>query len=278
MPRPFLYLTYPQTEALTTVARFVAETGSSADTDLIQRLIERTSGEIEGRLDRKLARAQVTDRWQGVGLKQQVLTLPPLIDVVEVRNDGDAQDLTEIEPLSETGEVAGILFNPARFSSTLRPLWEADYWGGYLLPSDDVSATDISAASADNSFNRASGKWPLLRPDDRIIVGGFDTAALNDSWKVVSRTDAKVIVDGTLSDDANAGSPPNTITVAVSTLPDELERACVILALNALQVSGQTAEGLVKVGERVGDLSVTWAQKEGMKTFESLLSRYRSLL
>jgi len=264
MPQPFEYLSFPRNQSLTTLARFKEETGSTATDDLLNRLISRASDEIETLLGRRLARAQATDRFKGVNLRDQVLALPPLVEIVAVRNDGDAQDLTEIEAVG-----GGVIFNPAGFLSTLRPLWEVDYWGGYLLKTDDVLAvTTISALSADNSFNITGATWPFVRAGDWINVSGFATeTVLNTFHKVASRTDTKIIVETAIaSDDLNV-SPAVAITVEVANLPEVLERACVLLAHAGLDVtSTSVGAGTVKVAEKAGDLMVQYEQISDGKT------------
>jgi hypothetical protein len=75
------------------------------------------------------------------------------------------------------------------------------------------SATAISAASSDNSFNRATGDFTV----DGVVVGapiktgGFTNAGNNGVFRVVSVTALKIIVAGTLITEA-AGT--NSLVVA----------------------------------------------------------------
>lgn len=265
MPVPFQYLTYPRETALTTVARFVEETGSTADSALIARLIDRTTSEIESKLGlkrgRRLGRGEATDRFEGTGLREQVLDLMPLVEIEAVRKNGAAQDLSRIEPAPSGGSI---VLNPDSFAGTFnRPLWEVDYWAGYLMPSDDISSSAVSALASDNSFNLSSGQWPYLRAGDWVKVAGFTLeTVLNTRHKVASRTATKLIVETAIASDDPNTSPNNTITVQVQTLPGDLERACVLLVLDALEPSAADAAGLVKVSERVGDLAVSYSESQ----------------
>ena len=67
------------------------------------------------------------------------------------------------------------------------------------------SATNISAANADNSINSAAAAFPLIHPGAKLWTSGFTgTATNNEKRTVVSRTASKIILSGgtALVDDA----------------------------------------------------------------------------
>lgn len=69
--------------------------------------------------------------------------------------------------------------------------------GTWSTPAAALTATTISAASADNSLNDAGNGMPALSPGDVIAIKGFTgTAGNNGLATVVSRTAAKVVISG----------------------------------------------------------------------------------
>ena len=68
----------------------------------------------------------------------------------------------------------------------------------------ELTATDISAASSDNSLNTAGGVMPAAEPGDTILIVGFTgNTSNNGRATVVSRTNNKIVITGkTLVTDA----------------------------------------------------------------------------
>ena len=85
---------------------------------------------------------------------------------------------------------------------------------GTWAASVNLSASDISAASGDNSLNTGGAvDFSTIEAGDEITVSGFTAGANNDTYTVVSATAAKVIVSGVALVDEAAG---NTISIVSS--------------------------------------------------------------
>lgn len=83
-----------------------------------------------------------------------------------------------------------------------------DEWFKYALMSSNwagtasVSGTNISASSADNSFNSGSSGFGSLTQYSWVYVTGFATAANNGFFRILTQTTAKITIDGTLVTEA----------------------------------------------------------------------------
>lgn len=117
----------------------------------------------------------------------------------EIRNDRSVTDVIKVGQ-----EVIGDVNFELSYGSydDLLPsaLWSAD-WPSALT----ITATTISAADGDNSFNDSGSGFPAFVPGQWIEVRGFTEAANNGYFEVVSRTTAKIVV---------AASPALTTEVA----------------------------------------------------------------
>lgn len=123
----------------------------------------------------------------------------------EIRSDRQITDLVQVGANSQ-GDV-----NFEVSYEAMDDFFEAAFYSDFAA---DVafSASTVSAANADNSFNDSGSGFPALTPGQVIKVDGFTgDAANNGFFVVVSRTAAKIVVSGgTLVDDA-AGE---TVTIS----------------------------------------------------------------
>ena len=123
----------------------------------------------------------------------------------EIRTDRSTADL-----VPTSGQSAGDI-NLEWTYGEYNPFIESAL-GGALSTAISVSGIDISAASADNSYNSLGSGFPAtILPGEWIIVAGFTgDVANNGISRVVSATTSKIVVERkTLVDDA-AGE---TVTV-----------------------------------------------------------------
>jgi len=258
-------LTYPSSTDLTTLAELKAAlqiTVSTYDT-LLSSKIRAASDAILSHCGREFARAKVEETVKGYGDTRLMLSLTPISSVVSV-----AQDSSPITDYVVENAKVGFLYRRAGWDWTAQLGWSlsgtpipgseeavfaATYYGGYLLPGDDMSSkTTISAANGDNSLNDSAAGFPLLAPGDRIRISGFATAANNGAFTVVSRTASKVVVSGgTLATEVAGPS----VSVAVRSLPYDVEEACIETA-KAWYL--QSARDPAVASRSVGDLSVSY--------------------
>lgn len=101
---------------------------------------------------------------------------------------------------------------------TYRSFWESAL-GAAMKAGQVLTATDISAANGDNSFNSVAAAFNIaqITPGTVIKVAGFATAANNGLFLVVSATTAKIVVSGgTLVTEAAGAS----VTVTARDLRD----------------------------------------------------------
>lgn len=89
--------------------------------------------------------------------------------------------------------------------------------GGTWSTAVNMSATTISAASGDNSFNDSANGFSTanILPGMWIRVGGFVATGNNRLWKVVSVTTSKIVVSGGTVTPESAGA---TVTVKGSSV------------------------------------------------------------
>jgi hypothetical protein len=265
-------LTAPKTKLLTTVAavrslaREALPTGW-ADSD---HLIARVSDAIVNFCNRDFARVQVLETLPGFGNEYLTLTRCPVVAVSSVLYQGTdpVTDYTVEDP------GAGLLYRAREWYWTAnvgwrcdryvvpnseRPDWWATYFGGWLLPDDDVSAAaDISALAADASINSVSGAFPPLAPGDQVVVSGFTTAGNNGTFLVASTPAAtahKVPLVATLVNE-NAGA---SVSVAVRTLPYDVEEAAIESVIDWYR-NGPTNRRLLQ--RQVGDLRLIYDTKQ----------------
>lgn len=124
----------------------------------------------------------------------------------EIRSDRQVTDVIRTG-LRAAGTIDGEVSYGAYDAFLEAALMSAD-WDSAVDVED--SATDVSAANADNSFNSVGGFDATPSAGQWIKVAGFTTAANNGYFRVVSATSNKIIVEGgTLTDEA-AG---DTVTI-----------------------------------------------------------------
>lgn len=148
--------------ALTSVVNAKAYLGGVCASNDLGRLINQASTLIESQAFRSFGIQSVTEEVPGYGTLRLLVERTPLKSISEIRYDGDAIDLTEVE-IENAG--AGSIIRPGgwRWTAHVKDdisrgpipgselnLWEVDYVGGYVLPKDDGDpAAPISGASTD---------------------------------------------------------------------------------------------------------------------------------
>lgn len=256
--------TFANTTRLTTVANFNELTGVSGDDTLVGKTIDRATAAILKHCQREFARQNYTELAPGYGTIFQMLTNMPVLILGTVTFN--SQSITDV--LIDDKE-AGTLYRDAGFMDTaavissLSPIvlpehhprkWSFTYDAGYLLPGDDMAVKTIAASDTDDSFNDSGSGFPLLLAGDRIVVAGFTESANNGTFTVVSRTAAKVVIDGSLTTEV-AG---DDVTIGMMTLPDDVEEACLVTTRDwyRSRKGGQDVKT-----KKVGDLSLTYSDK-----------------
>lgn len=241
--------TIAQKTRLTTAARVQAELfgGTATDTTLIEAEIDRATAAILAYCHRPFTREAYTETLGAFNDIHLQLARTPIVGTpssvswnTSVLTDWSVADrekgwLYRRLGWSWTAQVRGGLIGTGAWLDQGWPLprqeepqFSVDYVAGYLLPDDNVTATTISAAAADNSFNDSAAGFPaLLKAGDVITVSGFTgagAAAANKRHVVTGTpTTSKVQVTSTLVDDA-AGE---TVTITFQTLPYDVEKACI---------------------------------------------------
>lgn len=128
----------------------------------------------------------------------------------EIRDDRQISDLV----LTDKNPSGGVNFELS--AALLDDLLEGALFGDFST-AVAISASDISAANADNSFNSTTTDFTgeNLSPGQWVQVAGFTESGNNGFARVVSVTASKLVVSGlTLTDDA-AG---DTVTMGGSML------------------------------------------------------------
>lgn len=130
-------------------------------------------------------------RFTGEGLGLDLNT----VQSNEIRDDRQVTDVTTVgqEAVGDVNWELSYGTYDTFFESALY-----GQWGTALTVTD----TDISAANSDSSFNSAGSGFPAFVVGQWIQVSGFATAANNGFFRVVSRTASKIVVNGTLTDEA----------------------------------------------------------------------------
>lgn len=235
----------PRTRSLTTRAR-VKSVGKITDTksdDRIDDAIVAMSDAIAAHCGREFARASVVERLGSDGGIYLQLSRYPVVSLGVITYRGDT-----ISNVTIDDSESGLIYREGGFVDShtqrwtldrfevpngLRSDWLVPYVSGYLLPSDDLVGvrSDISAAASDSSLNSVGAKFPaLLQAGDVITVSGFATAANNGTFAVVSATTSKIIVAGSLVTEASSAT--TAVSIRCSTLPDSVERACILATLD----------------------------------------------
>lgn len=271
-------VTRAATLRLTTKERLTAEMPviPAGDGSFVDKLIDNASSAIQGYCNRDkapFARQSYQETLGAYGDIYLMLKGTPLVVVSSVSQDGMPLLDWSIEDAD-----AGVLYRRNQFFWTAqlnpgftgRQLWPAfgapipgaeeprftvNYIAGWLTPAQDlVAKVTLSAAAADNSFNDSAAGFPaLLQAGDVITTSGFATPANNGQFTVVGTpTPSKVVVSGGVL--ANEGASP-AVTVIVSNLPSDLERAAVE-TVKAWYLDRQKAPHSRR--ERVGNLDMEW--------------------
>jgi len=260
--------TYAGTTDLTTLAAVKETLGltseDAARDALLEKLISRATSAIESFCSRIFARQAYTETLAGYGTTEIVLGQAPLAgtSTPTVTYEGDT-----ISTVAVGNRKAAILSLESGFNWTAvgsphtmvdiavpfseQPDYSVAYTAGWLLPGDDMEVATLSAAASDDSFNDSASGFPLLVVGDRIKVSGFTESANNGTFTVVSRTAAKVVIDGTLADE----SAGDQVTVTVRNLPHDAEQAC-IETVKYWYLKRKTPAGIKS--KRVGDLSIEY--------------------
>ncbi len=90
---------------------------------------------------------------------------------------------------------------------------QAALCGTWAAKFEPYVAATVSAAAADNSINDSANAFPAFEPGDVITIAGFTgTAGNNQTVRVVSRTAAKIMVEGGAALVNDAAGEPVTIT------------------------------------------------------------------
>lgn len=242
--------TVAPTLRLTTRAAVKLELGITASTDdaLFDTLIDQASSAIVAYTHRPFARESYTETLPGYGDIHLQLARTPIVAVTAV-SDVDSNVITDYAIASPdkgwlyrrlgwawTAQAYGGLAAGGAFMDFGTPLarqeepfYSVDYTAGYILPSQFVTATTISAANGDSSFNDSGSGFPaLVKAGDIAEVSGFVATANNARWSVVSATTAKIVVLGTLTTEAAAASVTVKFRPPSSHRPfDDVEKACI---------------------------------------------------
>lgn len=168
----------------------------------------------------------------------------------EIRPDRQVPDLVQMS--AQSAGAVNFEYSAKSYDDTLiKGLMGAD-WSAVVT----VTATTISAASSDNSYNDSGSGFGSLTAGQWVKVSGFATAANNGYAKVVSVAAGKIVVAGpTLVDEAAGESVTvkndGTVQNGTTRYSYSIERE-------------QTDESLFKLfkGMRVGQMDLTVAAGE----------------
>lgn len=250
-----------RSRAFVTLAR-VQRDLPSADTETLTDLIAEASDAIVAFCDREFARMVVTEELPGDNRDVILLSRTPIAAVTAVREKD-----TTINPSGYRiyDPNVGQLQMTERVFLDTRPVipwitaevdvsrpgaldYAIDYSGGYLMPDDDLLNATIDADASDNAF--VGTDMPLLASGDSIVVAGFTNSANNGRHRVVSRSATRIGVGSTLVTESGTA-----ISFTCSTLPRDLQRACLDTVVTWFQTTGR--DGTV-VSEKIGDWSATY--------------------
>ena len=219
----------PQASDLTTLDRLKTQLGISGtgSDSVYSSLIPASSARIV-KLIRGGPRRYLEEDFAGSGFYDKALhDSPAQFSDSTVRNrtpigiSGSAEDIANDYAVNANAAVV------RRFNTwyrTIRPDWKVGYWGGWLVPGDDFTSAAITFASGTpGTATLSAGRWPYVVNGDDITFAG---TASNDGTFVVSNrvSDTVLELDNNVTDEAEG----QTITVTVSNLPLDIERACIL--------------------------------------------------
>lgn len=129
------------------------------------------------------------------------------------------------------GEI-GVEFSYGSFDVLLVALFCSS---GFTVKGSFSNNVNVSADTADDSYNLGAGTWPLLHAGDLVTFSGFTDPLNNGVKTVLSRTNTKLMVLENLANEA-AGDNVNLTTSA-----EIIKAGSVLTSLTALrQFSDQT--------------------------------------
>lgn len=108
----------------------------------------------------------------------------------EIRSDRQITDVVRTQAMG-SGSL-GIEMSYAAHDDLLAALLCSAGWSSPVT----VTATTISAAASDNSFNSSASGFGSFAVGQWVKVGGFATAANNGWFKILTKTTAKITVNG----------------------------------------------------------------------------------
>lgn len=280
----------------TAVKNEIGGTFSAADDALIDVLLDQYSSAIVSYCHRPFAREAYTETLPGYGDIRLQLQRTPVVSVSAMTHYGNVvtgysvddadKGWLKITSLSGSGQAweraafpwsaqgYGGLSAGGAFMDLGTPLdrqeedsLSVSYVAGYILPSQNVTATTISAANADSSFNDSASGFPsLLKAGDVIEVSGFSAAANNVRWLVTGTpTASKIVVSGTVTTEAAGASvtvkfkPPSSHRQF-----DDVEAAC-IAAVKSAFIGRGTDSSIVE--KHAGPMGIRYSENkasEGM--------------
>lgn len=265
---PITVTTRPLKTRLASLAAVKADIKLTTETD--QRLIElidTASDTIRTHCNRLFGRAVYSETVRGYGTTHIMVSRLPLVALGTITLDGEAVTDVSIEDAEagliyrrfgwRWGAQLGWALSDYHVPHSEHPEYVVPYTAGWLLPDDDLTAVDLAVDATDDSFNVTASVMPLLVLGDQIVTSGFANAANNGTFTVVSRTATKVIVsDGAALVTEAAGAEDDPKTLAVRTLPYQVERAAVAIVKS--QVFGRGRDPRVSA-KSVGGLSISYA-------------------
>src|SRR3990167_315610 len=132
----------------------------------------------------------------------------------EIRSDRQITDVIQMSANANGGFDGELSYN------TFDMLLDAMMYSAWATELT-VTATDISAATTDDSFNSVAAGFPAFLPGSWIEVRGFTGSVNNNGYfQVLSRTASKVTVNANLVDDAAGES----VTIKTTTVRNEVTR------------------------------------------------------
>lgn len=273
------FLTPPVNLGLTTIQavndEMLLTTGAIPTRDAwIGRKIGEASDLIEAAAGKRLARARIIEPLTTTGGVEVFVDRTPIVAVNRLTY-ADGQDVDQ-DPLSmddqddpgdyhiDDAEAGALVLDTGWFSSMPQTVWlerrernerarrdyRIDYWGGYLLPSDNLYRGGMTCTAAGQVITVPSGAMPLLVSGDRITLAGFQH---NSGIVTVQSVDGLAItVFDSIADDAGG---PNT-SLVVQTLPPRWERYA-IETVKSIILRRAHDDGVQT--ERLADWSATWS-------------------
>lgn len=146
-----------------------------------------------------------------------------------------------------------------------------------------VTATTISAAAADNSFNDSGAGFGSMVAGQWVRVSGFATSANNGYFKIVSKTSSKIVVSGgTLVNEAATPSVTVTlgsmVTNGTTLVSFSLERKYTDLTNTFARFVGMMIAGLSTSIKADGIItgSINWLGKQELSATATAGSGYTS--